>query len=80
MQWTAICRENGWEDAIVRRGGAARAFERKLLESGGIQARPAGAGHCVFPGCGRWIKDDAGRCTAGHAQCDDAPALEATPF
>jgi hypothetical protein len=78
--WTAICRENGWDDAIIRRGGAQLAYDRKLRDAGGILGRRAGAAHCVFAGCGRWVADDVDRCTAGHAQHEHAAALEAMPF
>jgi hypothetical protein len=78
--WTIVCRENGWDDSIVRRGSAAKAFERKLDRSGGIMGRRAGAAHCVFAGCGRWVAADADRCTAGHAQHAHAAELEAMPF
>jgi len=79
--WTVICRENGWEDSIERRGGAARAFQRKLDANGGIMGRRAGAAHCAYPGCGRWVADNADNCTAGHAQHTEAVGLvEACPF
>jgi hypothetical protein len=29
VQWTAICRENGWDAAIQRTGAAAKAYELK---------------------------------------------------
>ena len=78
--WTAICRENGWTDAIQRKGAAAKAHERKLAADGGILGRRAGAGHCVYPGCCRWVADGAEHCAAGHAQHEQAPPLEACPF
>ena len=42
--WTAICRENGWEDLIVRKGAAAKSWSerRKLI-------RTARADHCIHP-------------------------------
>lgn len=78
--WTIICRENGWEDAIIRKGAAAQAYERKLAETGGILGRRAGAAHCAYAGCGRWVADGADRCTAGHAQHADAREMAAVPF
>lgn len=78
--WTAICRENGWEDAIQRKGAAAKAYNARLVDSGGILGRRAGAAHCAFAGCGRWIADGADRCTAGHAQHEHSEVLEAMPF
>jgi hypothetical protein len=78
--WTIICRENGWDDAIERRGGAARAFQRKVEASGGVMGRKAGAAHCAYSGCGLWVSDTADRCSAGHAQHDHAVELEAMPF
>jgi hypothetical protein len=77
--WTIICRENGWEDSIIRKGNAAKAFERKMMASGGIAGRRAGAAHCEFAGCGRWVTADADVCTAGHAQHEHA-VLETMPF
>lgn len=75
--WTAICRENGWEDLIVRKGAAAKSWteRRKLI-------RTERAGHCAYPGCGRWVADGADRCGAGHAQHDHVDGLElaAIPF
>lgn len=78
--WTAICRENGWDDSIMRRGGAAKAFERKLAESGGVLGRRVAAAHCAYPGCGRWVSEGADRCSAGHKQHDRAAELAAMPF
>ena len=78
--WTAICRENGWTDAIIRRGAAAKAHDRRELEAGGLGGRRRGAAHCAFPGCGRWIADDAEHCTAGHAQHAHAAQVAAMPF
>ena len=80
--WTAICRENGWEDAIQRRGAAAKAFAAKQLASGGMMGRRvAPADHCVYAGCGRWIAAGADVCSAGHAQHElVAAAGEACPF
>lgn len=74
--WTQICRENGWEDSVIRRGGAARSFQHRYEESGGLMARRAGAAHCAYAGCGRWVKDEADRCSAGHPQHENAPELE----
>jgi hypothetical protein len=79
-EWTAICRENGRTDAIVRRGAAAKAFARRELECGGLQGRRVGAAHCAFAGCGRWIADGADRCSAGHPQHDHAAQAAAMPF
>jgi hypothetical protein len=75
--WTAICRENGWEDAIARKGAAAKAWSSRRWAEGN---RKLGAAHCAFAGCGRWIAAGADRCTAGHAQHERAPELEAIPF
>lgn len=77
--WTLICRENGWDDSIIRRGAAAKAHDRHELEAGGFAGRRVGAAHCVFAGCGRWIAADADRCTAGHAQHEDTVEA-ALPF
>jgi hypothetical protein len=76
--WTLICRENGWEDAIARKGAAALAYQSKLAERGGILGGRAGAAHCSYAGCGRWVADGAQACSAGHAQ--DGAVLEACPF
>jgi hypothetical protein len=73
--WNAICRENGWE-IVLNHGQAAR---RRELTSSPLEHQ-RGAVHCAYPGCGRWIAEGADRCTAGHSQSQDAPALEATPF
>jgi hypothetical protein len=78
--WTAICKENRWDDAIVRRGAAAKAYARHLRAAGGVLGRPRGAKHCVFAGCGRWVAAGADRCTAGHEQHDAAAPVEAAPF
>jgi hypothetical protein len=75
VQWTSICRENGWEDSIMRRGAAAKSWTARREQLRGDPAE-----HCVYPGCGRWIAEGAERCGAGHAQHEDAPALEAIPF
>ena len=75
--WTAICRENGWDDAIVRRGAAAKVYSRKLLEAGGILGRDAGQPQCAYAGCGRWISNGAEYCA------DHNPArveADACPF
>ena len=77
IQWTAICRENGWEDSIQRRGAAAKSYARKLDAAGGILGRVRGADHCANPGCGRWIADGVDRCSAGHAQSANVVELEA---
>lgn len=76
--WTQICRENGWDDCIVRKGNAYKQWQRNPASR--LDNRRAGAAHCVFAGCGRWVAEGADRCTAGHAQTEDAPALEAIPF
>jgi hypothetical protein len=73
--WTQICRENGWEDMIMRKGAAAKSWSGRRAK-----IRMAPAGHCVYPGCGRWVAAGAERCTAGHAQHEDVPAVEACPF
>jgi hypothetical protein len=73
--WTQVCRENGWEDMIVRRGAAAKSWTRRRA-----LIRVAPAGYCVYPGCGKWIADGAERCAAGHAQDENAPVVEACPF
>src|SRR5579864_7941667 len=65
--WTAICRENGWEDAIERRGRAAKSWTERRAK-----LRGAPAAFCVHPGCGKWIADGADRCAAGHAQHEHA--------
>ncbi len=72
--WTAICRENGWEDLIVRKGAAAKSWteRRKLI-------RMERAGHCAYPGCGRWVADGADRCGAGHPQHDHAASSSSPP-
>lgn len=75
--WTQICLENGWEDCIVRKGNAAKTWSTRRK-----QIRTDPAGHCAFPGCGRWIADGADRCGAGHPQHNHVaePELAATPF
>jgi len=73
--WTAICRENGWEDMIVRRGNATKTWTARRAKM-----RTARAGHCVYPGCGRWVAEGAERCSAGHAQHDHATPVERAPF
>lgn len=73
--WTAICRENGWEDAIQRRGAAAKSWTARRE-----QLHSARADHCVYPGCCRWVAEGAERCTAGHAQHEDAEVVAAMPF
>ena len=64
--WTAICRENGWEDLIVRKGAAAKSWSerRKAI-------RTARADHCIHPSCGLWVPNGADVCSAGHAQGED---------
>jgi hypothetical protein len=77
--WTAICGENRWDDCIVRKGNAYKQY----LASGSARLesrRTARADHCAYPGCPRWVANGADRCAAGHAQHDDMPAVEATPF
>ena len=76
--WTAICRENGWEDSIVRKGNAFKAWERN--PSSHLENRKHGAAHCVFAGCGRWIADGADVCTAGHSQTGETLEAAALPF
>lgn len=75
--WTQICRENGWEDCIVRKGAAHKAWTRNPQSH--LDNRHVGAAHCAYPGCGRWIADGADVCTAGHPQHDQAE-LQAIPF
>ena len=61
--WTAICRENGWEDSIQRKGAAAKAWNHRQLESGGILSRKvAPAEQCSYAGCGKWVKHGQERC------------------
>jgi hypothetical protein len=76
--WTAICRENGWEDCIVRKGAAYQAWTRSGKDR--LDPRRVGAAHCAYPGCPRWIADGAERCAAGHAQHTHLPVAEAMPF
>jgi hypothetical protein len=78
--WTAICRENGWEDAIVRQGNAYKQWQRNPDSS--LSNRRAGAAHCAHPGCGLWVAAGAEFCSAGHPQSDDAGATDAAamPF
>lgn len=71
--WTEICRENGWEDSIIRTNRAQGSY-------GAFDQRKIGAAHCIHPGCGLWIKQDADRCNAGHAQSEDAAHVAASPF
>lgn len=78
--WTIVCRENGWTDSIVRKGNAAKQYENSYRASGGLAGRRAGAAHCAFAGCGRWIAEGAERCTDGHAQRSEVPAVAAMPF
>lgn len=81
--WTAICKANGWEDCIVRKGNAHKQWLRNPDSK--LGNRRAGAGHCVYAGCGRWVADGADVCTAGHPQVEGAAAAvalerEAIPF
>jgi hypothetical protein len=76
--WTAICRENGWEDCIVRKGAAYKAY--LASDASHLDSRRAGAAHCAYPGCQRWIANGAERCAAGHPQLDHLPAVEVAPF
>ena len=75
--WTAICRENGWEDSIVRKGNAAKAWTRN--EGSHLDSRRGSAAHCAFAGCGRWVAEGASVCSAGHPQHETA-AVAAMPF
>lgn len=63
-QWTVICRENGWEDSIQRKGAAANAYARRMLEQGGILGRAATKPQCAYPGCGKWTSNGAEHCAA----------------
>lgn len=77
--WTAICRENGWEDCIVRKGAAHQAWRRN--PDSRVANRRAGAAHCAFAGCHRWVADGAEHCAAGHPQHADVDvAAAAIPF
>ena len=69
--WTAICRENGWEDLIVRKGAAAKSWTARRA-----QLRTARADHCAYPGCGKWVPNGSEHCG------DHSPAKvgEAVPF
>lgn len=78
VMWTAICRENGWEDSIVRKGNALKSWTAK--DASHLDSRRAGAAHCAFAGCGRWVADGADVCTAGHAQHENAVLEAAVPF
>jgi hypothetical protein len=77
--WTAICRDNGWDDCIVRKGAAYQAWTRSGKDRLAGR-RTAHADHCAYPGCHRWVASGAERCAAGHPQHDDMPAVAATPF
>jgi hypothetical protein len=77
-QWTAICRLNGWEDAIIRTS-PGRLGGLGVRESI-LDRRIAPAAACVHAGCPLWVKTGADRCAAGHAQTEDAPALEEMAF
>ena len=68
--WTAICRENGWEDLVVRKGAAAKSWSSRR-----DQLRTAHADFCAHPGCGRWVKHGETLC-AEHARAEVA----AMPF
>ena len=75
-EWTAICRENGWEDLIVRKGAAAKSW---TVRRAAIRTRRAD--HCAYPGCGRWVAADADHCSAGHPQHEHVNELAAAlPF
>ena len=85
-QWTAICRLNGWEDAIVRRspgrgGSIGDALARDRREHERRERRTAPAEHCIHPGCPRWVKRGADHCAAGHPQRDGVGSAAAEmPF
>lgn len=69
--WTEICRENGWEDLIIRKGAAAKTWTRRRAELRGCRAD-----FCAHPSCGRWIK-------SGETHCPEhsgTPQLEEVPF
>lgn len=68
-EWTAICRENGWTDAIVRRGGAAKAHEAKT--GGRLATSGLRADFCAYAGCGSFVPAGATRC-AHHPATDEA--------
>lgn len=74
--WTQVCRENGWDDAIIRKGRAVIAHE---LTYEPVNRRRVNAAHCAYAGCGRWVAAGAEQCSAGHAQHEHAE-LEAMPF
>lgn len=76
-QWTVICRENGWEDAIQRKGAAANAYARRMLEQGGILGREASKPQCAFAGCGKWTSQGAEFCAAHNP---DRAIVDAIPF
>jgi len=89
-EWTEMCRCNGWDDAIVRKGAAAKAYNARRLQvhedgDGRFVRRVRGAAHCVFPGCGMWVADGADHCRHGHPQSEDASSSaevesDACPF
>jgi hypothetical protein len=75
--WTQVCKENGWDDAISRKGFAAKAFQRAELEAGGLAARIGSVKpQCGFAGCGKWTANGAEFC-ADH---DHTAAVAAIPF
>lgn len=77
-EWTRICRENGWDGAINRKGAAQLAHIRR---TGGhaLYAERERAAHCAYAGCGRWVAAGADFCSAGHAQHEHVVA-EAAAF
>lgn len=73
-EWTRICRENGWDDLIIRTGKAAKDYERSVAESGGFLGRGTRKAMCEYAGCGKWVKD-------GRTRCDTHDkAVELIPF
>jgi hypothetical protein len=76
-QWTVICRENGWEDAIQRKGNAAKQFadRRRLEELAGGRALPKP--QCAYPGCGKWTASGAEFCSTHNPA---GIAEDACPF
>jgi len=55
--WTVICRENGWDGEIMRKGAAAKVWTAK-----GTPNIRATKRTCAFTGCGRWIARGEERC------------------